>query len=82
VRVRTYIHAAPGGEIDRPEMIEEHERADVPAQLERQQAAHDEAVSEIVESRLDDEFGLLWHAMPSIGVCAPPSCHRVAAGKT
>ena len=56
-----------GREIDRPEMIEEHERADLPAQAERQHAPHDEAVAKVMQARLDDEFRLAEHHGVPVG---------------
>jgi hypothetical protein len=53
--MRAHVHAAARGEIDRTEVIEEHERPDLPAQALRQQPAHDESVAEIVKARFDDE---------------------------
>ena len=53
MRMRAHVEAVAGLEHGRPEMIEEHERADHARLRRRQRAPHREAVAEIGGARHD-----------------------------
>jgi len=56
VRVRPHVHALPRPEVDRPEMVEEHEGADHPALGRRQQATHRDSAAQVAPARADHEL--------------------------
>src|SRR5687768_18364729 len=53
--MRPHIHALPGDELHRPEMIEEDEGADHLPPAMWQGAAHREAAAQVAHARHDDE---------------------------
>ncbi len=55
MRMRAYVEPAPCRQIDRADMVEEHERPDMPAQARGQYPAHGKTVAEIVQARFDQE---------------------------
>ena len=55
MRMRAHIHALPGDELHRPQLVEEDERPDHLPLAMRQRAAHLEA-AEVAGARHDDEF--------------------------
>ena len=63
MRVRAHVDALAGRHVGRPEMIEKHERADIPARCEGQEPAHVEP-AQVAYSRLDKEFHSVGHRFP------------------
>ena len=63
MRVGADVDALAGGHLGGAEMVEKHERADIPALREGQQPAHAEP-AEIALAGLNDQFDRVGHPEP------------------
>jgi hypothetical protein len=75
--MRPHIKTMSRCDIGRADMVEEHERADLAAQPERQQAAHDEAVAQIVQPWFDQQWFIHGRSSRSFRTIMP-SCGAAA----
>jgi hypothetical protein len=56
VRMRANVHPFAGRELRRPEVIEKQEGTDGPMRAGRQQATHEEPITQVSLPRLDDAY--------------------------
>ena len=65
MRMRAHIDALAGRHHGRSQMVEEHERPDIPALWKGQDPPHAEP-AQVANSRLDQEFHSIGHRFPFV----------------